>query len=321
MIANAATFDTVARLVSSRLGWPYDTPSATRLTTGQWNLLRAEISSALKWAWESYWFEDIMHTCRVQLRADWSATTSYTAGEQVFYAPADAYYIALTDSTAETPATFDDPNWDTNNAFWARVDEPETVSLGSWQSAIAYTVGQRVTWNSTLYQCHTAHTSSGSLLPSNTNYWGEVPDFEAYITYAGLDAAGESRPVIGRMRAVSACDPRSNSSPGEFEFEPSPLGIRIYNLTVTRPWIQYRVRCPQLTGNTWASGSYTPELSQQAVWGYISALDTGTGTTSASREIYSGSGQPNVTPTTSTALWVDTDTGIIYPYYEGAWRL
>jgi hypothetical protein len=142
------------------------------------------------------------------------------------------------------------------------------VEQGDWESGVVYAVGDRVQWHAATWACHTTHTSSGSILPSNASYWGKVPDFEYSIEYAGTDSGGTRRPVIGRMKAVCAVDPRANLAASEFETENTATGIRFYNLTVARPWITYRVKCPDFTGDAWsAASSYTAAAANDAVWG------------------------------------------------------
>lgn len=37
-------------------------------------------------------------------------------------------------------------------------------------------------------------------------------------------------------------------------------------------------------------------------------------------QVFSGNGLPNVTPEADVAVWVDEDTGIMYPWYDGEWH-
>lgn len=258
MIANATTYDEVARAVANKLSWDYD-----NLTDQEWNLIRTEISAAFEWAARAYWFEDLMAVERVQLKASWSAATAYAVNQWVYHAPSDDYYQCLQAHTNSEPATFDGTEWDTNVTYWARLWEEESYDAGTWTSGAAYTLGQRVYWNGDPYACIQAHTSSSVLLPTSTAYWTALDEFDYTLPYAW-----PGRPVIGRVRKITTLDPRANPYAAAFEFVPTADGIRIEGLTVGRPWVWYRVRTPELTGEDYsATASYTAESDAKAVWG------------------------------------------------------
>ena len=259
MISNAASFETVARLACGRIGWDYDS-----LTTEQWRLLRSEISAALKWAWERYWWEDVMHLERVQLRPSWDQEQEYGIGDEVYHEDSDAYYTAIWPSEGQAPASLgSDGKWATNLRYWARVDETEEVDQGTWALDTDYEVGDRVSWGGATKVCWNAHTSSTSILPSNANYWTELEEFDWTVPWA---QAG--RPVIGRVKAVTGVDPRAEPNTPELETTLEAGGVRFTDLDTNRPWVRYRVRCPLLDGEPWdASASYSVESAERAVWG------------------------------------------------------
>jgi len=259
MIRNAASFDDVARLACSRIGWDYDT-----VTVEQWRLLRSEISAALKWAWERFWWEDVMHLAQVQLRPSWSASEEYAIGDEVYHEDSDAYYTAIWASENQAPASLgDDDEWATNLRYWARADEPDDVDQGEWEPDTDYEVGDRVSWAGKTRVCWNAHTSSTSILPTNANYWTELEPFDWTVPWAQ-----SGRPVIGRVKAVTSVDPRSDPTTPELESTIESNGIRFTDLDTSRPWVRYRVRCPGLYGEPWDStASYSAETSERAVWG------------------------------------------------------
>ena len=49
----------------------------------------------------------------------------------------------------------------------------------------------------------------------------------------------------------------------------------------------------------------------------VTTLQTGSGGT---QEVFSGSGAPNVSPTATAAIWINTDDGSLYEWYLGAWH-
>ena len=53
-----------------------------------------------------------------------------------------------------------------------------------WVSGTAYIEGNIVTYNSSLYICHTAHTSSSSVVPTNTSYWIPANILNVYYNFS-----------------------------------------------------------------------------------------------------------------------------------------
>lgn len=53
-----------------------------------------------------------------------------------------------------------------------------------WVSGTAYIKGNIVTYNSSLYICHTVHTSSNSVVPTNTSYWIPANILNVYYNFS-----------------------------------------------------------------------------------------------------------------------------------------
>jgi hypothetical protein len=145
---------------------------------------------------------------------------------------------------------------------WARVDVH--VPASEWEEGQTCLLGSRVTWGGLTYQCREDHESVWALNPSTEPYyWGPVPEFDWVLPYAGAN-----RPVIGRVRAVTAQNPNQFFGADLIEFEPVAGGIRLINPPVNRPWVDYRVRCPELEGEAWsATEVYAAQSPAWAVWG------------------------------------------------------
>lgn len=250
----------MARSAANRAGWIFEELHQQN----QWRVLRTEINTALRWAWREWWHSDVMRVNQLTLRADWSAATTYAAGDEVYHGDSDAYYVALQASTNEAPASLSGTTWLTNYTYWARqTEEPASVDQGDWSLSRAYVVGNRVTYHDTDYACIQAHTSSASILPTNTSYWAAVPDFDWTEPYYR-----SGRPVIGRVARAATLNPRLYPGACRIEFDHAEDGIRFLNSPVTRPWIEYRIECPQLTGDEWgATTAYTEESDNKAVYG------------------------------------------------------
>ena len=276
---DVTTYDELAREVCNRVGWTFED-----LTDEQWAAVRSAVNGALPKVWNACWHPDTMRTERMTLRDAWGAGEDYVIGDEVYYAGPDAYFMCALAHTGSAPATFDGQEWTTDYARWIRVDEPASdIDQGSWTDATAYTLGQRITFNGDTYQCLVAHTSSTSLLPVDSAVWGLVNEFDYTV-----QAYGNGRATIGRVRTAAVLHPGQNPGATRLDFEPMDSGIRFVVPPVPRPWLEYRMRCPQLTGAEWdAATSYS--------------VATGA---------YSAPANPSGTPASSLQL-VDTVTGQI----------
>lgn len=256
---DGVTFEAVARVVCSRLGWPW-----AQLTAVQWEQLRTEVDDALRRAWEAYWWEGLMVEAQVALRATWSPALKLEAGEWCFHEESEDYYCSLRGGLSLTaPSSLVDGVWVTDVVNWARLHEVDLAASGAWGGGSEYAVGVRCVWGGRVYACVEAHTA-GTSLTADAAYWLPVPEFDYVLPYVM-----PGRPVIGRVRGVAA-ERGVNAPDGkQFEFKPVAEGIRIYGLdrTVPRPWVTYRVRCPQLDGREYDEGAYPVEEPGRAVWG------------------------------------------------------
>ena len=265
MIANPVSFESVARLVCSRVGWTYDD-----LTTVGWKQVRTEISAALNWIWNTYWFEDLMVTERVTLRPVWQPLAIYTPGDEVYHSESDAYYTATRGGSGVVPATLGtDGVWMVVESYWAKqratnYSEADWAARAElWELDVVYAAGDRVLWNGEEYGCISSHQSNVGLMPDSLPNWSLIPAWRDVIPWFSADRA-----TIGRMRSVSVWNPDRCQEPLRFEFAPQSDGILIQNLTVTRPWVSYRVRCPELNGDVWSTAAgYAAEPDRKAVWG------------------------------------------------------
>jgi hypothetical protein len=258
-MSDSTSYEQLSRAVCERVGWTYETLT----TQQQWRPMRTAINGALRKEWQTAWHEDLMRVERLTLRPAWDAATAYTAATWVYFEDADDYFVALQASTNEAPATWDGAEWDTNLAYWAHRSEPSAVDQGEWTDGTDYTLGQRVSWHGDEYACIVAHTASSSILPSNTTYWGNVPVFDWEVP-----AYQDGRTVIGRGREAATLNPRLFAGAQRIAFEHTSTGVRLAESPVPRPWLEYRIRAPQLTGEVYdATAAYDEEDDNQAVYG------------------------------------------------------
>jgi hypothetical protein len=242
-------FSVLAGKIANQLGW-----KPAELNEKQFVALRDAVSQALAEIWETTWWRDLKRVQRRQFRPDYDAVVEYGAGDEVYYPVADAYFVAIRATTGNAPTTTAGA---VNAAYWA---EAKTANAATAYSATTtYAVGNQVAYAGTVYQCHTASTGN---LPTSTSFWGPVPDFLPNVEWS---QSGEE--PIGRVRRIWTDDPRTNRNALRLEFESTEEGIQLFDLAVTRPWVEYRPRHHVLSGETW-----DPSLSYAAETGDLSTV-------------------------------------------------
>ena len=98
------------------IGWDPD-----QLETRQKQIARTAMSMALQEIWESWWWAELMK-CESKVGAQvYSSTTTYAAGDNVYYPATKQYYQCCQASLAQAPATLgtDLVTYTTNYAYWA----------------------------------------------------------------------------------------------------------------------------------------------------------------------------------------------------------
>lgn len=231
------------REVCALAGLAYDD-----LGTTDWAMLRSLADRRLAMAWEMERWPDLMRVEKRFFRAAWLAGTTYAAGDERYYTPAGKYFQSLRSSnTGNAPATGSDYGTE-NSAYWAECRT--SYSASPWVTGTDYAVGDQVLYGVTgeYYQCHTAHTSSGTLVPDATGgneRWGVLRRFDRYVAWeqSGLTA-------LGRVFRVLSDNPRVTTRTQEYEFEESENGVQVVS-PVMSAWLEYRIRRPSLTGDRW----------------------------------------------------------------------
>lgn len=208
-------------------------------------------------SWDERWWPFLMRTERRYFRANWLAGSTYNKTDEVFDAATQTYFQCLRDSVTGSGNSPTDSNGDERSAYWA---ECRTVYSGdNWASGTAYAVGDIVyyTVDNNYYQCHTAHTSSGTLIPTATSTnerWGVLTPFERYV-----DKVTTGQTEIGDTYDVTNVDPRVDQRFTSLTWQ--ELQDRVYVADdVAFCWITFRTARPRLSGAvfdetaTYASG-------------------------------------------------------------------
>lgn len=188
-------------------------------------------------------------------RPAYSAASTYTATQEVYYPATMQYYIALRSVPISTPpATGSNGDYTTDTTYWADA-EPE-YSADDWSSTSAYVEGDQVyqPTNATYYQCHTASTNQE---PPNATYWGALVPFERDIDFtAGTTSnQGTTATSIGEVKAIWPRHPWIHENQLPIAFTLTSDGVLVRG-TANVVWVEFRLRPHDFTGATWASGSF-----------------------------------------------------------------
>jgi hypothetical protein len=210
--------------------------------------LRDFISLSLPIAWEMESWPELMRMEERWFRAFYDPALTYAAptliaAVEVFFPPACKYFQSLhAGNTGNAPAT--GAALLENSAHWA--ESALDYGADDWASGVAYVVGNQVrnTLNGRFYQCITAHTSGGSF---DGTKFGILTPFDRYIAYTqpGLTEISEVVWAGSKNR-------RLFTTAREYQFYLSDKGAQFRD-TVASAWIDYSVRCPELTGDVWSS--------------------------------------------------------------------
>ncbi len=209
---------------------------------------RIGLDLALSHCWRSEWWPDLMPDDESEryFRANWLAGSTYAKTDEVYDAATQAYYQCLRNAVTGAGFSPTDSAGVERSAYWAKCKS--TYSGANWVTATAYAVGDIKFYpvNNRYYQCHTAHTSSATLVPDATagnERWGVLTSFLRTISKSQT-----GRLVIGDCFDVKNGDPRVSNRYTSLPWDATASGILVRS-EVTRVWLQFRLPCPRLKGN------------------------------------------------------------------------
>lgn len=214
--------------------------------------LQRHIGRRLEEKWEDVFSEGIMRVEKRTYRADYDASTAYSAGDQVYYAASGAYYQALKSTTGNAPATGDPLVTDTT--YWA--DLKTSYSGNDYDASTAYVEADIVYYpdQDAYYQCHTASTGNA---PTDTSYWGVLTQFDKYVAW---EQTGET--AIGQVRGVYDRNPRVDRGWKSCDFYRSENGIQVPGGPAV-VWLDFQLRAPDLHGAPYDdTATYTANVDQ-----------------------------------------------------------
>lgn len=252
---------------------------------------RGHLDLSLGEAWNSEWWQFLMKGEFRRFRALWLAGTTYNKTDEVYDAATQQYFQCLRNSVTGAGNSPTDSSGIARPAYWSLCKSNYTGS--NWASGVAYAVGDIKFYpvDDIYYQCHTAHTSSGTLTPDATGgneRWGVLTPFERYV-----DFLQPGKTEIGDVLAARSDNPRVTTDYDDYEHE--TLNDRCHlRDAVTRVWLDFRLRRPRLTGtffdeaDAYAAGDQVYFFSDSTAGNFYTCLATTT------------AGQ---SPDTHAALW------------------
>jgi hypothetical protein len=259
------SYQDLERGVAEMIGWPVD-----ELDSAEFHQIKRALSRELEFIWRDWYWPELTITERRQCADDYDSAATYAALAQVFHPGSNAYYVALRASTDEAPATLSGTaTWTVNSSYWAQL--ARSYGATPFNSATTYAVGDQVTYaeDGATYQLHTA--ASAGTQPSNTSYWGRVPEFAPTVPWVH-----DGFTAIGDVAGVWVSNPGAFRGSVSVPWSRSPAGIAIFPVAgaeVPRPWVRYLQRPHRFTGDFYNNDTAYTATDAEDLTGTATALN------------------------------------------------
>jgi hypothetical protein len=235
------------------------------IPTDQAQIIQHAINRRLQIIWAQWPWPELLNLEKRLFRDVWATATTYAASTattavEVYYYPTGKYYQSLRGSNqGNVPATLTGTTYTENSDYWAECKE--TYSGNDWRDATAYVATDgapsivRNPADGRFYQCHTAHTSSGSL---DATKFCVLTEFDRYIAY---EQTGKTK--IGDVLGVWSERPTKVRNSAQLDYHLSANGIQVLDDEYAEVWVEFKTKIPQLTGATYsATATYTANVDQ-----------------------------------------------------------
>lgn len=278
-------------------------------SANEFPVFRTWLDLALGTFWRSEWWPELMLGEWRYFRANWLAASTYNKTNEVYDAATQQYFQCLRDSVTGAGNSPTDSNGDERSAYWALCRA--SYSGPNWLTATVYAVGDIIFYpvNNTFYQCHTAHTSSGTLIPTATGgneRWGVLTPF---IRYVALDQSWETN-EIGDCFDVKNDNPKVNPRWKSIPWDKTEQGINVTG-TPTRVFVQFRRPRPRLKGNLF-SATATYAVGEQVYW------DNGETEVGEFYDCVTAT-SPGEDPTDTPAKWAQVEIPAFFQQHLSMW--
>lgn len=254
-------FEDVMREAASDAGVEAENISATEFLV--W---RRFAKRRLETAWRWHLWPDLAACEQRFYRLPYNAASTYAqavagvenSANEVYWALTGQYFVALTTVPINTPPT--DGNGVVDAAHWALTQQyaiqPDptgqqynqpVANVTPFNLTQAYAQGDRVQYTSQVYQLFAA--SATGVLPTNGASWGLIPPFDAYVPYA---QSGQTAFTV--VEECFSANPRTTTRGQVLNWFLSERGVQVVT-AIAYAWIQFRRRCPKLSGAVFSSST------------------------------------------------------------------
>lgn len=207
------------------------------LDIAEFRAIRRSAKRRLEIAWEYHYWPTINFIEQRFYRPDWDAVSTFTVGNILYYPPTQKYYQALQTSTNQPPA---DDLGNPNLLFWDVACNSYAASF--WTSTTLYAQGSRAQYGDQVYELFVPGPVIG-VLPTDSTQWALLTPFDQYIAYEQ-----DNETPIGKVNAAWNANPRTTTRYTELNWFLSENGVQILS-RVNFAWLDYRIRCPKLSGD------------------------------------------------------------------------
>lgn len=243
--------------------------------TDEFPRYRIGLDLAMNPCWRSEWWPELMRGETRYFRANWISTATYNKTNEVYDSATQQYFQCLRNSVTGAAFSPTDSSGAERSTHWAL--SKISYAGPNWVSGTNYVVGDKVFYPVTnrFYQCHTAHTSSSTLVPDATGgneRWGVLTDFDRYVskTQAAQTGSGAAETVIGDCFDVKDANPKTNRRWNSLDWDNSENGIQVLEEAI-RVFVQFRLPRPRFKGNLY-SATVAYAVDNQVYWDNSQAI-------------------------------------------------
>lgn len=302
---NLAHYSDILQLAAKYAGMDYQFASPSGLSADEERVMRVQIDQEMKRLWPMARWPDLVRVERREYRAAYNALTAYTAGTEVFYIATQKYYVALTATTGNAPATDSGSGYETNTTYWA--ESATEYSADDYSATADYVRGDRVYDPDTdaFYQLHAASSTGNA--PTDTTKWGELVVFDPYIS-----PTQTGKTAIGEFLDAWPLNPRNTTRQQPLNTVISENGLQVLGDYPARPWVEFKIVCPDLTGEV------LDEADGYSVGGQVQFETVSNNVPSIDLYECVATASAGETPATDAAKWERVEIPAAFVPYLGA---
>ena len=239
---------------------------AENISTTDFNIWRRFCRKRLEVSWRHHFWPDLAVCEQRFYRLAWNAEQTYypavagvdNSANEVYWALTGQYFAPLQTVPPNTPPT--DGYGNVNMTYWAitqqyaiqpdpsgtQYNQP-VANVLPWSSTTTYFQGNAVQYANNVYVLFTANVLGD--LPTDAANWGLLPPFVACIPYeqTGFNA-------FSLVEECFSANPAATTRGNTLDWMLNNNGI-VVRTVIAYAWVQYRLRCPKLSGVNYSSST------------------------------------------------------------------